>query len=112
MSRASRAKAVLILVAYPRVAAAERAARDLVASRLAACATVSPGGRAYYRWEGRMRRDPSVLLWGKTVPSKVPAAIERIRGSHPDRVPEILVLSVTDGHAPYLQWLRGEVKGS
>lgn len=111
MSRA-RAKAVLILAAYPRLAAAERAARDLVASRLAACATVSPGGRAHYRWEGRLRRDPSVLLWGKTAPSKVKAAIERLRASHPDRVPEILVLHVVEGNAAYLAWLRREVSGS
>lgn len=111
MTRA-KTKAVMILVAYPRLAVAQRAARDLVAGRLLACATVSPGGRAYYRWEGRMRRDPSVLLWGKTVPSKVPAAIERIRAAHPDRVPEILVLPVVGGHAPYLAWLRREVSGS
>ena len=110
MSRA-RAKAVLILAAYPRLAPAERAARDLVASRLAACATVTSGGRAVYRWEGRMRREPSVMLWGKTVPSKARAAMARLRAAHPDRVPEILILPVLGGHAPYLAWLRREVTG-
>jgi periplasmic divalent cation tolerance protein len=109
MSGRARSRAVVILAAYPRLGPAERAARDLVASRLAACATVTPGGRAYYRWEGRLHRDTSVLLWGKTTPSKARAAIERIQKSHPDRVPEILVLPVTGGHAPYLAWLRGEV---
>ena len=108
MSRA-RPQAIVILAAYPRVGPAERAARDLVASRLAACSTITPGGRAYYRWEGRLRRDPSVLLWSKTTPSKARAAIARIRRDHPDRVPEILALPVIGGHAPYLAWLRREV---
>ena len=106
---ATRAKAVLILAAYPRVAPAERAARDLVSARLAACATVSPRGRAFYRWKGRMHRDPSVLLWAKTVSGKARAAIRRIRQSHPDQVPEILIVPVAGGHAPYLAWLRGAV---
>ena len=101
--------AVLILSAYPSRAAAERAARSLVRDRVLACATVVPGGKAFYRWNGKEHADPSALLWGKTLASRARAATRAIREAHPDTVPEILVLPVRGGHAPYLEWLAGEV---
>jgi periplasmic divalent cation tolerance protein len=101
---------VLILSAYPSRLAAERAARALVRDRVLACATVVPGGRAYYRWNGKEHADSSSLLWGKTLASRARAAVEAVRAAHPDTVPEILVLPVRGGHGPYLEWLAGEVR--
>ena len=96
--------AVMILAAYPKRAAAERAARALIRARLLACATVTAGGRAFYRWKGREH------LWGKTTRAKARAAIRAIKEDHPDQVPEILVLPILGGHAPYLAWLAAEVR--
>ena len=103
-------RAVLILSAYPRRAAAERAARALVRRRILACATVAAGARAFYRWGGRDRAEPSVLLWGKTSAARAAAAIRAIRATHPDRVPEILVFAVQGGEATYLRWLAAAVE--
>lgn len=102
--------AVVILVAYPTRASAERAARGLVRERVLGCATVMPGGKAFYRWNGKEHADPSTLLWGKTLASRSRRAVLAIRETHPDTVPEILVLPVRGGHAPYLEWLAGEVR--
>ncbi|MBI4365032.1 MAG: divalent-cation tolerance protein CutA [Candidatus Latescibacteria bacterium] len=102
--------AVLILSAYPRRADAERAARSLVRGRILACATVAGSARAFYRWKGRLRSEGSFLLWGKTTSALANGAVRAIRVSHPDRVPEILVLRVSAGEPRYLRWLRGEVK--
>jgi periplasmic divalent cation tolerance protein len=104
-----RIRPVLILAAYPRRAAAERAARELVRDRILACATVTPNGRAFYRWKGKEHADPSVILWGKTLASRSRDALRAIRASHPDEVPEILVLPIQGGHGPYLAWLAEEV---
>lgn len=101
-------KAAIVLSAYPSAVAARRAARALVEARLLACATVSAGGRAFYRWGGRLREDPSALLWGKTAASKAAAAVRAVRDGHPDRVPEILVIPVAGGHPGYLAWLAAE----
>ena len=103
--------AVMILAAYPKRAAAERAARSLIRARLLACATVTAGARAFYRWKGREHAAPSTLLWGKTTQAKARAAIRAIKEKHPDQVPEILVLPILGGHAPYLAWLAAEVSG-
>jgi len=100
----------MILAAYPGRWHAEKAARALVADRVVACATVAPGARAFYRWEGRLHADASVLLWGKTSAARAQAAVKAIRAMHPDRVPEILVIPIRGGHRPYLDWLRREVR--
>jgi len=103
-------RVVVILAAYPRRVDAERAARALVRARVIACATVTPHGNAFYRWKGKERADASTLLWGKTTASRTRAAISAIRSTHPDRVPEILVLPVVGGDAGYLAWVRDEVR--
>ena len=105
----SRIRPVLIITAYPRRSAAERTARELVRRRILACATVTPNGRAFYRWKGKEHSDPSVILWGKTLASRSREALRLIHESHPDQVPEILVLPIQGGHAPYLAWLAEEV---
>ena len=107
--RPTTPRAVLILSAYPKRAAAERAARLLVDGGIVACATVVPNGRAHYRWKGKQRSEPSVLLWGKTTAARSRSAVRAIRDAHPDQVPEILVLPVSGGHEPYLAWIADEV---
>ena len=101
---------VLILSAYPSRVAANRAARRLVQDGLAACATVVPNGRAHYRWKGKLRADASALLWAKTTSGRARAAVLALREGHPDSVPEILVVPVAGGHAPYLAWVAAEVE--
>jgi len=108
--RAAPPSAVIVLSAYPRAGAARRAARALVRARLLACATVVPGGVAFYRWKGKELAEPSVLLIGKTRASLARAIVEAIRASHPDQVPEVLVLPVLAGHAAYLAWIAEETK--
>ncbi len=103
-------RVVMILSAYPRRVDAERAARALVKARVVACATVTPQGRAFYRWGGMERADWSALLWGKTTAARARAAVSAIRSSHPDRVPEILVLPVSGGYSAYLAWVEKEVR--
>ncbi len=104
-----RPRVVLILSAYPRRTAAERAARLLVRDGLAACATVQPGARAFYRWKGRDVAEATTLLWAKTTAAAARRALRAIRESHPDQVPEILVLPVAAGEPRYLAWVAREV---
>ena len=108
--RKRRAEVVLILAAYPRRPAAERAAKLLVGEHLLACATVVPGARAFYLWRGRRHADPSTLLYGKTTAARSKKAVLRLRQTHPDQVPEILVLDIQGGDPDYLAWVASEVR--
>lgn len=102
----------MIVAAYPRRAAATKAARRLVRGGVLACATVAPGATAFYRWEGKFEESPSVLLWGKTAMSRARAAVKAIAALHPDRVPEILVLRCVDAHPAYAAWVVASTKGA
>ena len=101
---------VLILAAYPRRPAAERAARLLVREREVACATIVGGARAVYVWRGRRYAHASTLLYGKTTAARAKDAVRRIRETHPDQVPEILVLEIVGGDPGYLAWVAEEVR--
>lgn len=103
-------RVVLILAAYPGRQAAERAAKALVRERVLACATVVPGARGHYMWNGKRHADPSALLHGKTTAARSREAVRRIRATHPDQVPEILVVDVAGGDKDYLAWVASEVK--
>jgi len=102
-------RAVLTLAASPRRPAAERAAKLLVRLRVLACATVAPGGRAFYTWRGREEAHGSTLLYGKTTAARAQDAVRLIRETHPDRVAEILVLEIAGGNPEYLAWVAEAV---
>ena len=46
----------------------------------------------------------------KTERRLVPALKERLPALHPYQVPELLVLPVEDGLAPYLDWVAASVR--
>jgi len=101
----------LIVAAFPRRAPAARAARALVRDGVLACATVSAGARAYYRWEGKLVEEGSVTLWGKTSAAYAKRALAAIRALHPDRVPEILVLRTSASFPAYAAWVAAATVG-
>jgi periplasmic divalent cation tolerance protein len=84
---------------------AERLAAALVEERLAACVTQVPGVISTYRWEGRVTRDAEVLLLCKTRTDRFADLEARVRQLHSSQVPEIVLLPILDGSAPYLRWL-------
>ncbi len=96
-----------IEVACPDLATAEAIARTLVEERLAACATVTPGQRSCFRWEGVLQQTDEVGLHLKTRLARVDACLRRIAALHPDRIPGILV-QVVEAPPSFAQWIRDE----
>ena len=100
------------VVAFSTVAKAEdadRLASSLVENRLAACVNVVAGVVSTYRWKGKVERDEERLLVIKTRRDRLPALKEELVRLHPYEVPELIVLEVEDGLAPYLAWLDESV---
>jgi periplasmic divalent cation tolerance protein len=89
---------------------AARNARALVDERLAACANLVPSVRSIYRWKGAIEDAREVLLVIKTRADRVDALAERLRALHPYDVPELVVLPLVGGLAPYLDWVRAEAQ--
>ncbi len=97
--------AIVVLCAVPSEFDCESLARDLVERSLAACVQVGPGVTSVYRWKGAVEKSSERLLLIKTRRELFSGVEAAIRAGHPYDVPEIIALSVSDGHAPYLAWI-------
>jgi periplasmic divalent cation tolerance protein len=91
---------------------AERLARVLVERGLAACVSVVPGVRSFYRWKGKIDSTGEFLLIIKSSREMFPALRAEVEKSHPYEVPELLALPVVAGTENYLAWLQGNLGGA
>ena len=87
---------------------AERIARELVETRLAACVQIVGPISSTYRWQGKIETDEEWQCWAKTRGDLFARVEEAIRRIHPYEVPEILAVPVVAGSARYLAWLDAQ----
>jgi periplasmic divalent cation tolerance protein len=98
-------QARIVLTTVSSKEEAERMARSLVESRLAACVNVMGGVHSTYRWQGAVESAEEVMLLIKTSVEKLDALEAAVRGMHSYDVPEFVVLQVQGGSQAYLRWL-------
>ncbi len=84
---------------------AERLARHLVEQRLAACVSIAPRLRSFYRWKGEIESAEEWLLVIKSSRPLFDRLRLAIESSHSYEVPEVLAIPVVDGAANYLEWM-------
>jgi len=101
---------VLVLTTMPDDARAEALAATLVDERLAACVNVHGPMRSTYRWKGQVETEIERQLVIKTTRERVTALESRVRELHPYELPELVVIPVEDGSAPYLNWVANETQ--
>lgn len=97
------------LVTAPDRAVAERIVRTLVEEGLVACGNILGGLISIYRWQGAVEEATEALIILKTTSASVAELIRRVPELHPYDVPEVLVIPVVSGHAPYLDWVAESV---
>ncbi len=90
---------------------AERLARHLVETRLAACVNVIPTVSSYYRWEGKVESASESLLVIKTSRGLFDEVRAALEAAHSYELPEVLALPIVTGSPNYLAWLDRELKG-
>lgn len=100
----------LVFCSCPDPDTAQRLARSLVEARLAACASLLPGMRSVYRWQGAIEQADEVLLLAKTTGDRVPALIERLAALHPYELPEVLAVEAGAGLPAYLDWVASATR--
>lgn len=84
--------------------AAERAARDAVDSRLAACANILAPCRSFYTWEGAPAEEDEVPVLFKTSIDRREALMARIAEGHDYAIPAILSWPV-EAAPDYARWV-------
>ena len=88
----------------------ERLARLLVDGRLAACVSLLPQLKSFYRWKGVVESADEYLLVIKTSRSLFEPLRAALEKAHSYEVPEVLALPVVAGSAPYLDWLQSNLR--
>jgi periplasmic divalent cation tolerance protein len=109
VSSTGHSAACIVLTTLGADADAAALARTLVEERLAACVNVLPVMTSIYRWHGQVEQDREQQLVMKTSADKVPALEARLRQLHPYELPELLVLTASDGSREYLDWIADSV---
>jgi len=100
--------AIVIFITAGSMNDGEKIARALVEDRLAACCNIIPGIQSIYRWKGQVNQDQEVLLIVKSVVERIEDIKKRVRELHAYEVPELIVLTISDGLQDYLQWIEKE----
>lgn len=89
---------------------AERLARGAVDARLAACVQIVGPVRSVFRWEGATAVEAEWQVVAKTTADRADALTAWLTAEHSYDVPEVIVLPVVGGHAPYLGWVADETR--
>ncbi len=97
---------VIVYGTYPSAEVAERIGAGLVEGGLAACVNIIPGMTSIYVWEGRLQREPEVVMLVKTVAGQAAAVVATVRGAHPYTNPALLVVPAAGGSQDFLAWVR------
>lgn len=102
-------RAVQVQTSIDDAARAQAIATELVDARLAACVQVLGPMTSVYRWQGAVEHATEHLLLCKTTVDQADALVDALRQMHPYEVPEIVVLPIEGGLAPYLDWIEDSV---
>jgi periplasmic divalent cation tolerance protein len=104
-------RAVLVYTTWPSIVEAERAGREIVEKRLAACVNILPGMISHYWWEGKIERAEEVVMIVKTRATLAENVREAVKALHSYTTPAIMVLPVESADADYYRWILEEAKG-
>lgn len=95
---------IVVQISAPTADEARVLAEHAIAQKLAACVHLFPI-QSWYEWEGKVVHDNEYLVLMKTRADLYEALETCICTHHSYDVPEILVLPIQRGYAPYLQWI-------
>jgi len=101
---------IVVLTTCANEEDAGRLARLLLDRGLAACVSVVPRLRSFYRWKGAIESAEECLLLVKSSRPLFDALRLAIEQTHSYEVPEVLALPVVEGAANYLNWLQSNLR--
>jgi periplasmic divalent cation tolerance protein len=103
---------VLCLCTFPNAEEANTLGRKMVEEKRAACVNLLTGVHSIYRWQGAVEEGGEVLAIFKTTAEAVDSLQQRLLELHSYEVPEFVVLPISSGSKPYLDWIRGALSNS
>jgi periplasmic divalent cation tolerance protein len=101
-------RVVLVYTTWPSIVEAERAGRQILEQRLAACVNILPGMISHYWWQGTIERAGEVVMIVKTRASLAEPVAAAVRETHSYDTPAIMMLPVESLDPAYHQWIVQE----
>ena len=89
---------------------AQKIAKALVESKLAACVNLIPGVTSIYEWQNEICEEREILMVIKTSAARVEELKATMEELHPYEVPELVVCPIIDGLHDYLGWVFKNTK--
>jgi len=102
---------VLVYTTWPSIVEAERAGREIVEQRLAACVNILPGMVSHYWWQGKVERAEEAVMIVKTRAALAERVRQAVKALHAYETPSIMVLPVESVDADYYAWIVKETGG-
>jgi len=99
-------QAIVTLCTCPNKDAAEKIARLLVESKLAACVNILPNVMSIYSWDGKVESADEHLLVIKSSAQSYQDIETAIRSHHSYELPEIIAVPVKLGLPEYINWIN------
>lgn len=103
-------KPALIYITAGGIDEARSIARELVTSRLAACANIIDNVNSLYWWKGEVQEDREVILILKTREALVPRLVEKVKSMHSYECPCIVSFPIAGGNPAFLEWIGAETR--
>jgi len=99
----------LAITTCPDTRVADTIATALVEERLAACVNILPGAHSVYEWQGKVEKEQESVLLIKSREDRLNALEVRLLELHPYELPELIVVPLVGGLAPYLSWIETQL---
>ena len=97
-------KPIMIISTYPDKKSITSIANELVKKKLVACVNITQVS-SIYSWEGKIENSAEFIAIFKTTLKNKKTLKEKIKETHPYKVPEIAEIDVASINKPYLNWL-------
>ena len=101
---------LVVLCTFPDVEKARQTGTALVEAQLAACVNLLPGIESIYRWQGKVEEANEVAALFKTTAGCAEILAKRLAEVHGYENPAVTVWPIEHAPAPYVQWVRAQVR--
>jgi periplasmic divalent cation tolerance protein len=97
-------KPTVIISTYPNKKSITKIANELVQNKIVACVNITRIS-SVYSWKGKIENTSEYLALFKTTQKNKKYLKEKIKSTHPYKVPEIAEISITSINNSYLKWI-------
>ena len=97
-------KPIIIISTYPNKNSINKIANELVKDKIIACVNITKIS-SIYSWQGKIKNTSEYFALFKTTQKNKKSLKEKIKATHPYKVPEIAEINITSINKSYLKWL-------